>query len=121
MPSLPATERASPMSLTEQRPFERSSLHSSDDQVLIVAPTTSQPSRFRIEAATELSTPPDMANKTLLLIDILVVVGSAAFFAHLAHGVTQAAPDFGKAVRPAQDHDQHDDYGELRESEAEHG
>src|ERR1700678_975764 len=59
MPSCWATRRASSTSATEQHPESDGPPHS-----LRVAPTTSWPSSTRSAAATEESTPPDIATST---------------------------------------------------------
>src|SRR5271155_4346915 len=59
MPSCCATRRASSTSATEQQPESEG-----PPQSLSVAPTTSYPCSTRRAAATEESTPPDMATST---------------------------------------------------------
>ena len=63
MPSCWATRRASSTSATEQQPESEGPPHS-----LSVAPTTSWPRSARSAAATEESTPPDMATSTRIRI-----------------------------------------------------
>ncbi len=58
MSSCRATRRASSTSATEQQPLSEGPPHS-----LSVAPTTSWPASARMAAATEESTPPDMATR----------------------------------------------------------
>src|SRR5688572_20433629 len=60
MPSCCATRRASSTSATEQQPESLDPPHS-----FIVAPTTSWPSSCSSAAATDESTPPDIATSTL--------------------------------------------------------
>src|SRR3989338_3052539 len=115
MPSLRATERASSMSRSEQQPFERSSRHSPEDQVWIVTPTGSYPCRFRSHAQTELSTPPDIATTTRLL-----VIGAFKRALKFLQTFAETLADLGQAVRPEQKKRREDNDQELGKSDAEH-
>src|SRR5215210_3766237 len=67
MPSWPATRRASSAASSEQQLFLNSLTESATSWSRIHTPTTSWPCSWSIAAATEESTPPDIATSTRLI------------------------------------------------------